>query len=172
MNRKAKSSGFKMRSSNKTSFKMMGSSPVRSQIGSGYDHTTGTYGPPSPPASGSSTAPKRFDTVAEALAYANAPKKFDPSDYDVNEKMVNGTKMYRWGKRRWSSAGPYDPDAHGVAHHGSGGQYFDMYGQPATSGIERIQRRQRRGGTRVISGGTADPLENLSTEDFWAQYSG
>ena len=147
MSRKAEGSGFKMRSGNTTPFKEMGSSPVRQ-------------------------APRRFDTVAEALAYANAPKKFDPSDYDVNEKMVNGTKMYRWGKRRWSSAGPYDPDAHGVAHHGSGGQYFDMYGQPATSGIERIQRRQRRGGTRVTPGGTADPLENLSTEDFWAQYSG
>tara|TARA_R100001015_G_scaffold2910_1_gene953 strand:+ start:620 stop:1093 length:474 start_codon:yes stop_codon:yes gene_type:complete len=156
MNRKAKGPGFTQRSGKSPAFKMMSSSsPVKQ-------------------------APRRFDTVAEAMAYANAQrnKPFDPSDYDVNEKMVDGTKMYRWGKRRWSSAGPYDPDAHGVAHHGSGGQYFDMYGQKATSGIEELQNRQNRGRRRrgtarqvFFGGNKPDTLSNLSTEDFWSQYS-
>ena len=144
MNRKAKGPGFTQRSGKSPAFKMMGSgSPVK------YEGDLSVH-----------------DEEPEGV-YT------DPDNPGINRTWVNsrGVTMYRHPDGN-SSSKPYDPTKTGVATHGDDRGYFDYMGQPATSGIERIQKRQRRGGTRVTPRGTADPLENLSTEDFWAQYSG
>ncbi len=125
-----KSSGFKMRSGNRTSFKMMGSSPMR----------------------------------GENIQDWRMVKK-GGGDWE---------KVYRKPK--------------GLATSRSGGQYFDDWGKPATYGMEEVDANLKKStqsrigssimdargtGKQILFGGKnrPDPLSNLSTEDFWSQYS-
>jgi len=151
MNRKAKGSGFKMRSSNKTSFKDMGSSsPVKSQYGPGYDHATGTYGPP-PESSGSSSRPKGDNR---------------------NDWFMRKTGGGDWEKVMRKPRGV-------ATGHGSGG-YTDDWGETATTGIDEFDAKvrsakasRRRDAARRFNPNSqpSDSLSGLSNEDFWSQYS-
>ena len=177
MSRKAKGSGFKMRSENKTSFKMMGSSPVKE---AGYGPSSDII------VDGKKVGTKRqaLGTVTSSGGFtsSSAPEGVytDPNDPSVNRTwQKNGTTMYRHPGGH-SSSKPYDPTKTGVATHGDDRGYFDYMGQKATSGIEEIKAKQRRGRRGIVRqaffGGNRninrpDPLSNLSTEDFWSQYS-
>tara|TARA_R110000765_G_scaffold136540_1_gene235708 strand:+ start:57 stop:545 length:489 start_codon:yes stop_codon:yes gene_type:complete len=150
---------FSMRSNNKTSFKMMGSSsPMKSYV----DPVTSEV------SDGGSS-----NTNSSESIYS------DPNDSSINNTWINpkGVTMYRHPSGGRSS-NPYDPTKTGVAHHGDSRGYYDYMGQKATSGIEEIQASQSRGRSRRAQQATklqsqSDPsLENLSTEDFWSQYSG
>ena len=174
MSRKAKGPGFTQRSGKSPAFKMMGSSPVKSQIGSGYDHTTGTYGPSSDIiVDGKKVGTKRQDlsTVPEGV-YT------DPNDPGVNRTWVNdrGTTMYRHPDGNSSSIA-YDPTKVGVAVRGDSRGYFDYKGQKATSGIEELKNRQnrsRRSSTArqaFFGGNKPDSSPNIYKDDFWSQYS-
>ena len=146
---------FKMRSGNTTPFK---------QMGSGTYNDAGIYQ--------ASTDGMKVGSREYADARA------------VNRTWTNpqGVTMYRHPDGNSSSIA-YDPAKVGVAVRGDNRGYFDYKGQAATSGIEGLKNRQNRGGRRLASQagklgisdtGTfdgTDTLSNLSTKDFWSQYS-
>ena len=145
-----KGSGFKLRSGNKTSFKMMGSGT--------YDDA-GIY------------QASTDDMRVGSREYADARA--------INRTWTNqrGVTMYRHPDGSSSSI-PYDPAKVGVAVRGDSRGYFDYKGQAATSGIEELKNRQNRGRRRrsttmqtFFGGNKPDPLSNLSNDDFWSQYS-
>lgn len=152
MNRKAKGSGFKMKSGNTPPFK---------QMGGGTYNDAGIYQ--------ASTEGMK----AGSREYADARA--------VNRTWTNpqGVTMYRHPDGNSSSIA-YDPAKVGVAVRGDSRGYFDYKGQAATSGIQGFKNRQNRGRRRLVSQvgklgisdtGTFDGPDGLSTKDFWSQYS-
>tara|TARA_R100000234_G_scaffold84641_1_gene53792 strand:+ start:537 stop:1334 length:798 start_codon:yes stop_codon:yes gene_type:complete len=126
-----KGSGFKMRSGNKTSFKMMGSSSPMKEHVSG--HTT--------------TQLEGTVTSSGGFTSSSAPEGVytDPNNPGVNRTWINsrGVTMYRHPDGNSSSI-PYDPTKTGVATHGDDRGYYDYMGQEATSGIEELRAKQGR----------------------------
>ena len=126
-----KGSGFKMRSGNKTSFKMMGSSSPMKEHVSG--HTT--------------TQLEGTVTSSGGFTSSSAPEGVytDPDNPGINRTWVNsrGVTMYRQPDGNSSSI-PYDPTKTGVATHGDDRGYYDYMGQKATSGIEELRAKQGR----------------------------
>ena len=164
MSRKAKGPGFTQRSGKSPAFKMMGSSPMQEHV---PGHT--------------STQLEGTVTSSGGFTSSSAPEGVytDPNDPGINRTWVHpehGATMYRHPDGH-SSSKPYDPTKAGVATHGDDRGYFDYMGQKATSGIEELKAKQSRGRRSstarqaFFSGNRLDPLSNLSTDDFWSQYS-
>ena len=187
MSRKAKGPGFTQRSGKSPAFKMMGSSsPVKYEGDLSVHDEEAGYGPSSDIiVDGKKVGTKRqaLGTVTSSggVTSSSAPEGVytDPNDPGVNRTWVHpehGATMYRHPDGH-SSSKPYDPTKAGVATHGDDRGYFDYMGQKATSGIEELKAKQSRGRRSstarqaFFSGNRPDPLSNLSTDDFWSQYS-
>jgi len=173
MSRRAKGSGFKMRSSNKTSFKMMGSSSPAKEV----DYAANIA---------AANQPRRHDSVADAMAYINSPQ------YNIDrlgeERGTGENRMWRDAAGNWAGM---------KITKGSGGKVTyaapefarlqsalpeDVEGAWGTNipGMtrekwEKQSGRRKKGGNRRqkprAQAQAPDPLSNLSADDFWSQYS-
>lgn len=153
MARKAKGLGFNMRSSNKTSFKMMGSSPVKSQYGPGYDHATGTYGPP--PESSQTTRPRGDNRNDWRMV------KRGGGDW---EKVMRKPRGVATG----FGAGGYTDDWGETAT--TGIDEFDAKVRSAKAGRRRDASR-RFNTQNLANNQPSNSSPSIDKDDFWSQYS-
>ena len=143
-----KGSGFKMRSGNKTSFRMMGSSSPVKEAGYGSSSDIIVDGQKV------GTKSQALGTVTSSGGFtsSSAPEGVytDPNNPGVNRTWTNsrGVTMYRHPDGNSSSI-PYDPTKTGVATHGDDRGYYDYMGQVATSGIEELKQKREKIRSRI-----------------------
>ena len=98
--RKAKGSGFKMRSGNKTSFRGMGSSPVKNVDPSYYSNLIGNLQmtpnqtPAAPASAMGNAAQQAADRQAEIDAFNAANPNYNPATYDFSG-VDPGSSIYQ-----------------------------------------------------------------------------